>query len=193
MTETTCCRAGISVLILYLVCMAGYSVFATGRPGMESLQEDWFSDFQQDKPHSVQVGRWEPERPKPSPSWTLLRERSYSTWSYPSEFAPVIMMAGYMDSDISWTTGGRFRMLAWIWDPDDDIDTVEIYFEGQPTGVFLKDDGMNGDFERSDGLFGILFDIPSEQVAPGTYVLELKAQDRMGNMSGLWPYLTVAD
>jgi hypothetical protein len=193
MTKTNYCRAGVSILIVYLFSMIGDPVIATGHPGTESLQENCFPDFQPDKSDSFQAGRWEPERPEPAQSWTLLRERSYSTWSQPSEYAPVIMMAGYMDSDVSWTTGGRFRMLAWVWDPDNDIDTVEIYYEGQPTGVFLQDDGLNGDFEKDDGLFGILLDIPSEKVTPGHYVLELKAQDRMGNMSGLWPYLEVVD
>lgn len=136
---------------------------------------------------------WMPDEPGSGKTWSVLMEQSRSFRNAQSQSAPVIMMAGYMDTDISWRYGGIFRMLAWVWDVENDVETVEIYYEGLPTGVFLYDDGNNGDFEAGDSLFGLSIEIPPQTLTPGDYQLELRAFDSMDNASDLWPYLTIHD
>jgi len=161
------------------------------KPARNDIPE-MFSDIFNPVPESEIY--WVPDEPESGKTWSVLIEQSRSFFrNAPSETAPVIMMAGYMDTDISWRYGGNLSMLAWVWDIDDDVDVVEIYFEGEPTGVFLHDDGNSGDFEAGDSLFGISIEIPPKTVTPGDYQLELRAHDFMDNYSDLWPYLTIHD
>ncbi|HPQ38978.1 MAG TPA: hypothetical protein PLV45_01265 [bacterium] len=137
---------------------------------------------------------WRPDEPAFVPSWTVLKEQmlspgrsSYAEGNTP----PFIMMAGYMDTDITWEDGGTFTMLAWAWDAENDVVSVRLYYDGQPTDVYLRDDGSSGDFEAGDGLYGLMFEIAPYSLPPGEYILELRAEDARGNLSDLWPYLTI--
>ena len=104
---------------------------------------------------------------------------------------PYIMMAGYMDSEISWSEGGKFHMLAYVTDYDSSVESVELYYWGEPTGSYLYDDGRHGDFAAGDELWGLEFDVDPELVPEGDYLFELRAQDSDGNLSDIWPYLTI--
>ena len=104
---------------------------------------------------------------------------------------PYIMMAGYMDTDISYSDGGLFHMLAYVSDMDSPVDFVEIYWEGQPTGAYLYDDGEHGDFEPGDDLWGLQIEVGPNLVPEGDYLFELRAKDVDGNFSDIWPYLTI--
>jgi hypothetical protein len=125
--------------------------------------------------------------------WMTERLRMLDSLNYPQDAStiPCIMMAGYMDTDISWADGGKFTMLAYVLDMDSDIDYVEMYWEGEPTGVYLYDDGAHGDFGVDDSLWGISFDIDPLTFPEGQYLIELRARDVDGNFSDIWPYLTV--
>ncbi len=136
---------------------------------------------------------WMPDPPEKVPSWTLIDTFNRQKWSGSVSYGPVIAMAGYMDTDVSWLYGGYFRMLAWVYSPDDAVESVEIYFEGRPTGVFLKDDGMSSDYGAGNSLYGLTFYIAPHQMIPGDYTLELRARDTRGFESDLWPYLMVHD
>jgi len=57
--------------------------------------------------------------------------------------APFINLAGYLDTDLSWEAGGQFTMLAYVTDIDSPVVSVEVYWDGQPTGLFLEDDGLH--------------------------------------------------
>jgi hypothetical protein len=109
----------------------------------------------------------------------------------PGSEPPFIMMAGYMDSDISYSSGGQLTMLAYVTDPDSPISSVEIYYDGQPTGVFLYDDGAHADYGAGDSLWGFSVAVPAQTVPAGEYLLELRAKDVDENYSDLWPYLTI--
>lgn len=136
--------------------------------------------------------RWIPDQPATGPQWTLLAMETRKWFGAdPDNQIPVIMMAGYMDSDISWTNGGTLSILAWVVDPEGDPLSVEIFFGGEPTGVMLMDDGQHGDFGAEDGLFGLTMEVPERSVPPADYLLELAARDQHGNQSDLWPYLTI--
>jgi hypothetical protein len=138
----------------------------------------------------------QPVQPAPGPeAEALLRE-------YMLEPAPLtrpavndgpwITRAGWYESRISTTHGGRARLVARVLpqDPSFPVQTVEMHFRGNPTGIFLYDDGNHDDFSANDGIYGIGLDLPPG-VAPGRYLLELLATDAAGRTSALWPYLEV--
>lgn len=109
----------------------------------------------------------------------------------PGDEPPYIYMAGYLDTEITFTNGGTLKMLAYVVDLDSEVTRVEIYYEGMPTGVFLLDDGNHSDYGANDGLWGFSAQIPPGSVPAGEYLLELRAFDSENNASDLWPYLTI--
>lgn len=131
--------------------------------------------------------QWTPPEPELE-SWTS------TTIGAPAPGSPEIAVAGYMGSVGSPEAGGTLNLIAYVVDPDgyEDIAAVEVYFGGVATGVFLADDGAQGDFGSGDGIFGITLQIPpaSGLAAPG-YRLELVASDQEGNRSAVWPDLNV--
>jgi len=106
--------------------------------------------------------------------------------------APMILLGGFMNSEISEEAGGQLNFVVVVQDPQGygDIDRVELFFGGRPTGVTLADDGQHGDFSAGDGVFGLQFDLAPGDVPAGSYLLECAAFDLAGNRSALWPYLT---
>jgi immune inhibitor A len=121
----------------------------------------------------------------------------------PTQYPPIIKYAGYFDTDISVKNGGTLDIRALVTDQNgpDDIDSVEIYLNNQPTGdqptgVFLKDDGTNGDEVSNDGLYSIKMNIgplPSS-LKPGMKILfTIIAKDKAGNQSVPWPRLRIGD
>lgn len=182
-----------NVLVFALVCPVG--VAQTHHPSVSEIAEvvSLLGDTLSSSTVVSDSNSWTPEKAQTGPSWSELqriyleKESSYSEGNN----APFIMMAGYMDTEITWEDGGIFTMVAWVWDPENDVDTVELYYEGEPTDVFLLDDGQNADFGAGDTLYGLTFDVPAYALPAGEYVLELRARDSRGNLSDLWPYLTI--
>ena len=184
----------IGLLICSCVIFAS-AVTATEFPTFQEIQQV-AEQFGEAADASLIVGessRWQPDLPEYVPSWTLLREQMLGSGTdyAPGNEIPYVMMAGYFDTDVTWEDGGLFTMLAWVWDPDNDVEFVELYYEGEPTGVFLLDNGQSGDFGANDTIYGLTFQIDPYTLPAGEYILELRAQDANGNVSDLWPYLTV--
>ncbi len=101
--------------------------------------------------------------------------------------APQIMLGGYelvQNSDQTL----QVTMRAYV--PDDDVQSVEIYLNGQPSGIQLLDNGFMNDYAAGDGIYG--FYVPSLQkhLVESAVLLELVATDAAGNRSLTWPYLT---
>ncbi len=104
---------------------------------------------------------------------------------------PMIMMGGYFDTVLIDKEVEELLMVLWV-EPKEIINEVELYYGGFPTGVKLWDNGVNGDFSAGDGLWTFyVFDIPSEELPEGEYLIEAKARDRSGNESRLFPYLEI--
>jgi hypothetical protein len=107
---------------------------------------------------------------------------------------PYIMVGGYWDTQVTATAGGTVTLLCYVSDPDGyaDIDHVELYYGQTGTGVNLHDDATQGDFAPADGVFGLQFPITPPNLLPaGRYLLELRAFDKSGLASDIWPYLTI--
>jgi hypothetical protein len=105
---------------------------------------------------------------------------------------PAVALAGYWDSRVSAGQGGQLRFLAWAPGLDGTaIQSVEIYYGGQPTGAYLYDEGRSGDFAAGDTVFGLALDLGPGDVPPGAYLIELMAHDYLGNSSRIWPELQV--
>jgi immune inhibitor A len=116
----------------------------------------------------------------------------------PTQYQPIIKYAGYFDTDISVSSGGTLDMRAFVTDQNgsDDIESVQIFLNDQPTGVFLKDDGSNGDEVSDDSIYSLKMNIGQlpNSIKPGTKILlTIIAKDKEGNKSVPWPKLRIGD
>jgi len=93
------------------------------------------------------------------------------------------------------TSGGVVRIEALVDDLDgvDDVETVKVYVDGYATGLCLRNDGMDGDGAPEDKVFTYQIFLGSDVFASGRYLYELKAFDRAGNESNMWPYLEIKE
>ncbi|MCD4653355.1 lamin tail domain-containing protein, partial [bacterium] len=128
----------------------------------------------------------------PANWWDILEQGRSEDMSYSGSRHPFVYMAGFMDTRISESDGGEFSFIA-VTSGVLPMAYVELYYYGLPTGVFLMDDGLNNDFNPGDGVFGLSFSVGSGALAAGDYPLQLRAVDIDGNLSDLWPYLTISE
>jgi len=107
---------------------------------------------------------------------------------------PVILAAGFFDSQISHLEGGNLNIKALVIDPDgyDDIDYVELIIDDEKTGKFFRDDGEKSDDKAGDSLFSYMRTIFAKSMEKGLYKnYGIAAVDIMGLESTYWPYLHV--
>ncbi|MBN1551557.1 lamin tail domain-containing protein [bacterium] len=107
---------------------------------------------------------------------------------------PVIHLAGFADTRYRITSGGNVRLIAWITDPDNDIESVNVYFAGEPI-LELHDDGIHGDFNAGDNIYGQQFYVEPNAASPGELIrllLKIVAEDAKGYSSMAWPFYSVA-
>jgi len=179
--------------IIFLGCVA---MILSGLGGAAVLQaEDWPPDLagtlvEQEEGYVV------PSFSSGEANWLVDRLRAVShaaSFSASANQPPYIMLAGYYDTDVTYADGGTFKLIAYVMDPDgpQDVARVELYYNATPTGVLMADDGNNGDFGAGDQVFGLLFEIGPNVLPAGSYTLEIVATDQSGNVSDMWPYLTV--
>ncbi|MBN2208207.1 MAG: transglutaminase domain-containing protein [Candidatus Coatesbacteria bacterium] len=105
---------------------------------------------------------------------------------------PVIVEAGFLDTTISESKGGLFTAVAYVVDPDGQrsVQSVELRYQGSPTGLLLVDDGTNGDSVPGDMLFTL-----QASILPGTpaglHRVSIVAVDAAGEESVEWPFVEV--
>ncbi len=151
----------------------------------------------------------------PSTLWPYLTVRDYpwtksGTTSYPPQTenhwwveahrisggaagpgGPFVYAAGYNMSTVSFQDGGMLNIVAVIVDPGDTISRVELLYQGMPTGVLLRDDGVSGDFAAGDGIYGLAVNIPADTLAPSEFMFSIEASNTNGESSDHWPYLVI--
>lgn len=98
------------------------------------------------------------------------------TATYSAE--PVVLLAGYWDSDISSPSGGLLDIFALT----RNAEQVEVYYQGSPTGVSLP--------MYDNGIFWLQDLTVDAGVDQGLLLLEMRAI-APGMGSNLWPYLVV--
>jgi hypothetical protein len=107
---------------------------------------------------------------------------------------PAVFAAGFGQTDVTFLRGGTLQILALIVDDQGTARTsVELHYDGLPTGVFLLDDGSQGDYQADDGIYGYQITLGPNQLPPNAYLFELLARDAEGKSSALWPYLEVVE
>lgn len=138
--------------------------------------------------------------------WPYLTVESSNTFSAPrweslanhwlngaNPNGPKIELAGYWDTNLDH--GGTLTLLALVTHPQGlgAIATVELYYAGIPTDMYLSDNGLNSDFAAGDGVYGFSTFLPGGVIPSDHYLFEIVAQDYNGLTSGVWPYLNVFD
>ncbi len=103
---------------------------------------------------------------------------------------PQIWWAGMYDTLITSSGGGELTILAYVIDFQGDNQTVELYYDDLPTGVFLTDGG-HPDFPAGLGLYAL--NAPTGPMHSGYLQIpfQLVATDAAGNQSMMWPYYHV--
>lgn len=127
----------------------------------------------------------------PSPTQTYTPTPTATPTGKPP--CPNIYLAGFWSTQL--TVGQPRSILRFVVLPDPNIANatreVELYLEGRPTGVFLKDDGLQGDFSAGDGIWALTVPIDSPLGAPGKFLIEAHARSLAGQTCYGWPYLNV--
>lgn len=97
---------------------------------------------------------------------------------------PVIIAGGYANTLITHEDGGQLDLYALVYDPDEqgDINLVEIYYDGLPTGLYLD--------EEQPGIYHLGFHL-GPGLTPGLYLLSVRAADHFRNASAAFPYFAV--
>ena len=127
---------------------------------------------------------------EPSNLINQISQQFHSTQGYNK---PFIAVAGYYNTEIDYMAGGTLTIIAYVISPNNiPIDKVELYYQGLPTGVYLNDSGIYGDWQAGDNIFTFTYYIPENSgLEPGIFLFELKATDIEGNSSDIWPYLSI--
>lgn len=130
----------------------------------------------------------------PIEGWELLQRRLVDgeilSRNANPQGAPEILAGGYWDTDLTTTDGGKLTVVVAISDP---VQSVEIYTGGQASGIFLLDNGAQGDLASGDNLYTFTADIgPLEPGLAGQQLLlEVVARNPQGLTSATFPYFAV--
>jgi hypothetical protein len=119
------------------------------------------------------------------------RARRLQTVEQGASLGPTVALGGFWDTSLTTTDGGLFRMLALILDEHGQppVSRVELLIGGLPTGVVLADDGLHGDFQAGDGLWGFQTLFAPGASPAGRFLLELQTTDVLGMTGPRFPYL----
>ena len=106
--------------------------------------------------------------------------------------SPIIMAGGFGYTALSTDAGGELTMLAHIDFAGQNTLSVESFLQGGALGMFLRDDGDDGDAAAGDGQFTFQTAI-TPGLVPGRYLIEIVAESTGGERSRTYPYLTVSE
>nr|HPQ39185.1 C25 family cysteine peptidase [bacterium] len=98
---------------------------------------------------------------------------------------PQIWLSGWTDTRWNGSSPAQLSVLAFVLDPGNDIETVELIFAGESLGLELYDDGQHGDYGAGDGIFGRQLPVSGGAVPPMMLNIGIRATDVHGNSSGI--------
>jgi hypothetical protein len=100
---------------------------------------------------------------------------------------PRCWVGGWWDTRLTRDEGGYLTLVALCM--DEDVQSLELTYLGTPTGVFLLDDGSQGDWTAGDRIYTFAVSV-GPGLQPGLYPISVRATDDVGNWEE-WPGLTV--
>lgn len=98
---------------------------------------------------------------------------------------PQIWLSGYTDTHWQGSRNSEITVLAFVTDPDDDIETVELVYAGESIGLQLYDDGEHGDYGHGDGIYGLQLPVNGGNLPAMMINIGIRAVDTRGNNSGI--------
>ncbi|HUT02938.1 MAG TPA: hypothetical protein VM163_03515 [bacterium] len=106
---------------------------------------------------------------------------------------PVIFAGGFYPPIVDISDTSNVLLKALVIDPDgqSDLERVEIYVDGMPTGIMMLDDGSQTDDTPGDGFYVRTFTLEANSRPVGIVMLQIVAFDYAGNVSNVYPYITV--
>ncbi|MBN1550687.1 hypothetical protein JW979_04425 [bacterium] len=102
---------------------------------------------------------------------------------------PFIMVAGCHFTESDNDNAGIIAVECIPFDPDNDSLTVELYYNKQALGIFLNDEGYDGDTHAFDGIYSIKIPVPVP-VTESSHQIQLMISDEYGG-SNWWPGMRV--
>ncbi|MBN2054080.1 hypothetical protein JW905_04120 [bacterium] len=110
---------------------------------------------------------------------------------------PVIQWAGILANPYDGGSPGQMKVIAAV-EPPDNIARVRLYYGGMQNDMLaepmylldMHDDGQAGDDAAGDGVFTFAVDLAAGLPA-SRFAILVDAVDQQGDVSDLWPYLTV--
>ena len=104
---------------------------------------------------------------------------------------PEILAAGFMQSG-PVRAGETLTVvaLARSFGEGNFVVRVELFYDGSPLGIFLNDEGKEGDQVAGDSIFSGLVPV-APGTAPGLYLIQIVAFDAYGQASAPWPDLAI--
>ena len=108
-------------------------------------------------------------------------------------YKPVIVSAGYWNSCL-FRFGGYFYMAAQVLDPDGPgaVASVGVYDSfGNPTGLYMNDEGFDGDVVPGDGIYTMTLPIILGAEPNWLYLFRVVAINRNGYASDPWPFVRI--
>jgi len=106
----------------------------------------------------------------------------------PEPVRPLILVGGYLGSDITSASGGFLDIIAWASDPHGrNVSNVEVLFQGISIGLALPS------YDPQSGIFWLRGVLLGSGGPPGKYLLEMVASTPDGRRSNPWPYLHILE
>ncbi len=93
---------------------------------------------------------------------------------------PQVMLVGYADTYITTRSGGFLTILVYCL--DEDLDRIEMMWQGLGTGLYLSDDGGALDWVAGDNLYSFMAQVGAG-IPPQRMELDYRAYDVSGNTS----------
>ena len=134
---------------------------------------------------------WEDERDNNPPEYNTYGAELYCCHINlkPINPKPYIYFAGLWNTYLDSTQGGYMNILAYVFDPDNDVKSVELAFYGVKSGIKLFDDGSHNDFAPNDSIYGLSIYLPPP-LPKGLFKFQIVATDSNNN-EGWWPELSI--
>ncbi|MBN1592211.1 MAG: hypothetical protein JW941_03055 [Candidatus Coatesbacteria bacterium] len=125
--------------------------------------------------------------------WTAVADAYLAKEGPLDGYKPVVLSAGYWNSFL-FEHGGYLYMAAQVLDPDgpDAIASVGVYDrDGNPTGLYMNDEGYDGDVVPGDGIYTTTYPILLGAEANRLHLFRVLAINQNGYASDPWPFLRI--